>query len=138
MRQSRMTSEGLLFQPNTSGKSYLCIKYHRDGSSGKSQWQIREIEEHSIFCWADEGNWCDVRGHYWGTHDKGRTELGVKGERICIFPCPSNPTDVWHGYPISHSLGGSMTKDLIDVVQRFIDAQVIDKTLGRNIQRGKI
>lgn len=99
---------------------------------------MAEINEYGVFCDADRSDWFDASGHYWGFHDGGKTELGTQGERICKFPCPSNVTDTWHGYPLSHSLSGTVPRDLIAAVQSFIDDQLIDKSLGRNIQRGKL
>src|SRR5579871_184544 len=121
-----MTQSGLLFEPNTNGKSYLSINYHRDGTADKSQWRITRELEHAIFCESDENDWNDNDGHYWGHHDSGHTELGTKGERICHFPLPTNLTDAWHGYPVSLNSeplkrSQDRTRKFIRVVQMFED-----------------
>src|SRR5260370_7731243 len=84
---------GLLFGPTKSGKQYLSVYYHRQASrlQEKCIWCIPPAQEYDIFCEADDKNWLDEDGHYWGVHDQGNTPLGTRTKRICKFPFTPNP-----------------------------------------------
>jgi hypothetical protein len=127
---------GILFGPTNSGKFYLSTYRHRGSGSRihKSKWKIAPALECCIFRSADDADWNCSRGHYWGVHDGGTTELGEQGERLCKFPCTSNNHDPWHGYPVLSQ--DDAPPD--DLVETWIAQGVISKVIGRKIQKGRI
>ncbi len=139
--QGVATTSGIQFGPNRSGKAYISLFIHRGNKRrDKSKWSpaIAALVEYSIFCSADEGNWRDSLGHYWGVRDNGRTVLGCSGELLSKFPRTQNDHDPWHGYPVSPMEGGDKDAPPDEFVERWIGLGVISKTLGRRIERRKV
>jgi hypothetical protein len=133
------TSDGIIYTNEKSNKKYISLFYHRGSGDKryKSIWCVSHDIEFAIFCDADNGNWQDVDGHYWGILDRGNTVLGTENERLCKFPRNENPTVPWHGFPVSPQKGEKNTPSP-DFVQKWIDNKIIDKKIGRDIQRRKI
>lgn|SRR5262249_8857975 len=136
---STATPSGILFGPNGSGKMYMSLYAHRGSNPRKHQWlsAISPKMEFDIFCIADCSDWRDTTGNYWGIHDQGRTVLGTRSEKLCKFPCTSNSTDPWHGYPVSPSEEGDKDAPPDDFVEKWISTSVVSKVFGRRIQRRK-
>jgi hypothetical protein len=128
--------DGVLYGPTKSGKTYVSLYYHRqvNRSQDKCIWCILSAEEYALFDEADDKNWQDVNGHYWGLHDLGNTPLGTQDERICKFPRTSNLQDAWHGYPVARSKDTPSD----DFINHWIENGIISKKVGRAIQRGKL
>ncbi|MGB8348625.1 MAG: hypothetical protein WCD86_27340 [Ktedonobacteraceae bacterium] len=133
------TKDGIIYTNTKSSKMYISLFYHRGSGDEKykSFWCIPPDIEFAIFCDADDGDWRDVNGHYWGIYDEGRAILGINNGRVCKFPSNGNLSVPWHGFPVSPQKGENNTPP-IDFVQRWIDDKIIDKRIGRNIQRRKI
>jgi len=142
MPANRATPAGLEYGPTANGKMYLSVFKHRgDGSRRyKSIWSadILPDAEYGIFCSADEHDWNDESGNYWGVLDQGRAILGERGERISKFPCTSNDHDPWHGYPVSPKENGESDAPPDLLVEKWISDDVVTKELGRKIQKLKI
>src|SRR5262245_27703375 len=132
--------DGIHFGPNGSGKLYLSMFAHRGAIPRKSQWlpSVSPPDEYGVFCTADEHDWCDEARNYWGLLDDQATPLGTRGERLAKFPTNAVRTAPWHGYPVSPGSGrqgDAPTDALVDV---WIDAGSVTKTIGRKIQRRRI
>lgn len=140
MDSGTATPSGISFGPNRSGKTYLSLYIHRGTRAQKHQWSVNvsPSREYDIFCSADEGNWKDTQGHYWGVYAGGQTVLGSRGERLCKFPRTSNIEDPWHGYPVSPMEEGDKDAPPDDFVENWIATRIVSKTFGRRIQRRKI
>lgn len=122
-----------------SNKRYISFNYHRsitDIKGKKSIWKssISKQLEFEIFCEADDNNWQDQKGHYFGLRDQGCTPLGNNDERICKFPITSNSSDPWHGYPV----GRSNETPPDSFINKWIKDKIITRTIGKSIQRGKL
>lgn len=130
------------FGPNKTGKFYISIFYHRGTNRlvFKNKWHpdISPFTEYEIFCFADDGNWFDARGHYWGVRERGEAILGCSGERLCKFPKTSNVIDPWHGFPVSPMEDGDDYRPSDDIVEAWIATGIVSKTFGRRIQRRKV
>ena len=131
-----VTESGILFGPNASGRTYLSVFTHRGSRPQKNRWSpdVPPPMEYRIFCAADRGNWQCYRGHYWGLHDGGKTVLGYCGERLCKFPCPSNDSDPWHGYPVSPMADGDRDTPPDELVEHWIQTRVITRLLQRPVR----
>lgn len=139
------TPSGMFYGPTaTRRKSYLCSSHHRGARRGrdKHEWDRGNVPpavEYQLFCTSDSNDWFDSNGYYWGFgHREGRMILGTQKERLCMFQPPVNLTDPWHGYPVSPLLNGDDDAPPDDFVQGWIDNNVISRTFGRRIQRGKV
>lgn len=130
---------GILFGPNASGKSYLSWFEHRGGDRRKSQWatDVAPVEEYRIFCAADDGDWVDASGSYWGVRDAAGRSLGTRGERVSKFPRNDTSPVPWHGYPVAPSSGRPYSSPPDDLVHLWIGLGVVTRTFGRKIQRRK-
>lgn len=103
----RQVPEGTLFLRDKC-KHYLSYNKHRPLSSSKSsingyppsRWKLSRDDEYGVFLNADNYNWNDPDGHYWGILMYFAI-LGTRGEKIAFFRKPINSADPWHGYPIS-------------------------------------
>lgn len=136
------TADGISFGPTTNGTHYISLYYHRHTSGGrpdKNYWHYAFLPpaEYSLFSDSEDGEWSDGAGHFWGVRDQGKLELGLRGERLAKFPCPSNNSDPRHGYPVSPQLRATDTPP-DDVIQKWIDDNVIGRTFGARIRRRKI
>jgi len=133
---------GLLFPANGSGKQYISLYAHRGNGDRrhKNKWARPFVPsmEHSVFCRADESNWQDNKGHYWGIHENGTVEIGDRGEIIAKFPANANPGDPWHGYPVEPQEGRNNDCPPDDLVLEWIDSQVVSDTLGFRIIRRRL
>lgn len=132
----RVTSDGIVFGPTASGKTYLSWFAHRGAIRGKSQWldDLKPPEEFAIFCCSESSNWNDGTGNYWGMRDERGTPLGTRGERLAKFPSNSVDAAPWHGYPVLTSgANGGAPPDAL--VARWIDQGSITRTFGLKIQR---
>jgi hypothetical protein len=142
MPANQATIAGLEYGPTVNGKMYLSVHHHRGSGSvqHKNVWAIdisRDLE-YEIFCSSDDNDWHDTKSNYWGVLDQGQTILGGRGERICKFPCTTNDTDFWHGYPVSPKDKGigDTPPDLL--IEKWIEQAIIKKEFGRKIQKLKI
>jgi hypothetical protein len=131
---------GILFGPNDHGKTYLSIFLHRGIRPNKNKWSsnITPPIEYSIFCPSDYANYNDNSGHYWGFLNRGDLRIGLRGERLCKFPLPSNIIDPWHGYPVSPMNDGDYNAPPDYLVQRWPQTGDISRTFARRIQKRKI
>lgn len=129
------TPDGLLFRPSPNGKIYVSLYYHRGAGSPvkKSCWakSCPPLNEFQIFCQADKFDWCTPDGNYWGMHEKGRTVLGTRGERLCKFPMNTNQTLPWHGFPVN--TGETKIND--ELVEKWKENGEIPRDLARKIRR---
>lgn len=107
------TADGIEFGPNSRDKRYVSLYRHRGSGSfvHKSCWlaSVKPPEEYGIFCTADEADWVDTSGSYWGFKGSNAAALGTLGQRLAKFPRVSNEADPWHGYPtdlLGSELGG--------------------------------
>ena len=135
------TSSGIRFGPNSSGKFYLCLYYHRGNNRPeKNKWhpEIKPQLEYQIFCNTDRENWYDRIGHGWGMHNQGDTIIGFQGERLCKFPRTSNESDPRHGFPVSPMENGDDDTPSDEFIEHWILMGAISKTFGRRIQRRKV
>ncbi len=105
MVSSVILPDGELYCCTKSNKQYISLNYHRSytGRKGKSFWKssISRKLEFEIFYEADDKNWQDYRGNYWGVLNNGLTIIGRDEERLCKFPHNPNPNVPWHGFPVS-------------------------------------
>jgi hypothetical protein len=144
MSAGTVTSAGIRFGPNASGKLYISLFIHRQtfATLDKSMWHnsVSPQDEYGIFCTADAHNWHDAQGDFWGLlQERGSIiVIGVAGERICKFPLNANERDPWHGYPVSPKLRGDDDSPPDAVVERWIDSGVVTRTFGRRVQRRKV
>jgi hypothetical protein len=138
MPANKTTSDGNEYGPTAKGKMYLSINKHRGCGSlqHKSTWAILPDLEYEIFCSSDDNFWHDEKNNYWGVSNQGQTLLGKEGERICKFPCPTNDSDFWHGYPTFSYRKGDAPPD--SLVQAWIEQNIVRKETGRKIQKLKI
>jgi hypothetical protein len=140
------TVAGLLYGPRAgSGKRYLCSNHHRGARRGgghKHEWHpvnVPPFVEYRLFCRADDKDWFDSDGHYWGFGNyQGKMILGTNKERLCKFPLPSNATDAWHGYPVSPMQEGDKDAPPDEFIEEWIAKNFISKVFGRRIQRRKV
>lgn len=135
-----VTSSGIEFGPNASGKFYIALNAHRGSRPDKSRWLplIRPVQEYKIFCIADSNDWRCSRGHYWGIASGGSTVLGFHGERLSKFPRNTNTASPWHGYPVSPRVGGDRDSPEDILVEKWIEDGTVAKSFGRRVQRRKI
>ena len=96
--KTRDIGQGIIYEYNP---------VHRNGTPGKSQWRITEIEESDSFICACDHLWVlDKVG--WGFHFKeGKVQyLGVaQDHRTLVFIAKfvnDKPHNTWHGYPADH------------------------------------
>ena len=97
---------GLEFGPTpVNQRMYHSLYRHRGHGSPlhKTVWatSITPPMEYAIFCESDTNDWRTVDGDYWSLYDGGNTEIGADGERLCRFQKTTNPSDPWHGFPVS-------------------------------------
>lgn len=132
---------GITFGPNNSGKLYLSDYRHRGNGDSrfKSFWltTVPAWMEFEIFCDSDDKQLADEDGNLFGCLNDGESEVGTEGEVLCKFWDPRNATNPWHGHPVSPSLRTADELE-IDLVQQWIDKQLISRTFGRNIQKAKV
>jgi|GEM_PF-1494571 len=141
MPPNKINSDGYEYGPTKKGKIYLSLYKHRgSGNHHKNVWEssITPDIEYSIFYFADENDWYDESRDYWGVLDQGKKILGMKGERISKFPCTSNESDPWHGYPASPSNENKIDKSDCPsdvLIEKWIETSVVTKEFGRKIQK---
>lgn len=133
MRTGLATPSGIQFGPTSSGKMYLCARWHRGAGSPahKTSWIIPEAEEYAVFCCADDQVWRDKPGNYWGI--KNGEALGENDERVAKFPVPQNSHDPWHGYPVSTG----KDKPPIKLINLWRDQSRITRALAKRMKQGK-
>ena len=143
MPPNKTTSAGHEYGPTVNGKMYLSLSYHRGKGSkaDKHTWCIPPDTEYGIFHNSDKHNLHDGNRNYWGVLETGKATLGTNGERLSIFPCTSNDQDPWHGYPVSpleERKRNPLPPDFDLLVEKWIKEKVIDKAVGRKIQKLKL
>ncbi len=143
MPANQSTSAGLEYGPTVTGKMYLSKYKHRGNGSlqHKNMWCIPPDTEYDIFYNSDKHNLRDANHNYWGVLQTGKATLGTNGERLSKFPCTSNIPDPWHGYPVSpleERKRNALPPDFDLLVEQWIKDKVIDKAVGRKIQKEKI
>jgi len=134
---------GLLFGPRAlGGKSYISLYQHRGNGSlqHKNMWlrAFGPLDEHGLFCLADERAWQDAAGHYWAVHNGGATIVGERGEILSKFPANGNANVPWHGYPVSPANDGAGSFPPDDFVEGWRESNVVTKTVARRIQKRKV
>ena len=98
---------GGVFPPNAKGHSYMPMPYHASHTHGtrggkKNLWSIPLNGEYYVFNYGDLRDWIDTVANGIVSFLDGCNEvIGKGGEKLAFFPTPTNPTDPWHGYPIS-------------------------------------
>ncbi|MGO7544403.1 hypothetical protein AB9E34_01410 [Rhizobium leguminosarum] len=133
-----METDGFLFGPNKTGKTYKSLNYHRNAPKpGKSRWQDDFTRDHEfdLFCACDENRWLCVDGNYWGTLN-GKVIVGTAEERFSFCPSNANPLVPWHGYPIS-----SCSRDYKipeQIIEMWLKAEIIDGITAKRIRSAKI
>lgn len=133
-----METDGFLFGPNDSGKTYKSLNYHRNAPKpGKSRWSetVSRDEEYDLFCVCDKENWSCVDGHYWGTLN-GIFALGTADERFSFFPSNANPLVPWHGYPIKGSSRDYRVPE--PIIEMWLKAGMINGIIAKRIRSAKI
>lgn len=132
-------SDGLLFGPTASGKTYLSMYDHRGRNHEKSCWSqnVPPPAEYSIFEQADDDEYSDINGHYWGILDALGSVLGTRGERLAKFPFNAITAMPWHGYPVSPASGRASEIPPDELVENLIEAGAVSRTFGRKLQRRK-
>ena len=131
---------GISFGPTSSGKHYISLHRHRGSGTTKhkSTW-IRSFppkSEFGLFCSADDGNWKDGTGNYWGA-EPGAPVLGVDGERLAKFPMVTNRTDPWHGFPFT-LIGTPRAGPSDETVDAWVAATVITEVVASKIRRRRV
>lgn len=133
-----METDGFLFGPNVSGKTYKSLNYHRNAPKpGKSLWNsdFTRENEFDLFCMCDETNWRCTNGNYWGTLN-GKYILGTTEERFSFCPSNANPLVPWHGYPIRGSSRDYRVPD--EIIEMWLVAEIIDGITAKRIRSAKI
>lgn len=141
MPANKTTSDGYEYGPTVNGKMYLSKYKHRGKGDRKHKhmWCIPPDDEYHIFYASDKRDMYDSNQDYWGVMQGGKI-IGEKGERISKFPCTSNETDPWHGYPISpveERPRGSLPPEFDDLIANWIKSEIIDKGFGKKILKEK-
>ncbi len=126
------------YGPTANVKFYLAVPYHNRNASPnpmKSRWCLAEDQQYEVFRIADEGNvFCQVNKALIGLLCDCTVILGINSERLSKFPCPTNSTDPWHGFPIR-----SNEIDLDEgLLERLESAGIISIKTRLRIVRGKI
>jgi hypothetical protein len=138
----KATQDGIEFGPTANNKLYLSLFYHRGnpGNSNKSIWtdEIKPYDEYLIFVKADDEEWFDDSGHYWGMRDGGIVVLGKHGERLCKFPHNRKQTVPWHGYPVSPLERGEDDSPPDELADKWLELGAISRVIHRRILRRKI
>lgn len=133
-----METDGFLYGPNKSGKTYKSLNYHRNTPKpNKSRWldTFSRDEEFDLFCGCDAQNWVCASGNYWGTIN-GKRLLGTQEERFSFCPSNSNSLVPWHGYPIKSASRDYRVPD--QIVDLWLNAKVIDGITAKRIRSAKI
>jgi hypothetical protein len=75
MSSGKAREDGILYGPIKSGKTYVSLYYHRQINrlQNKCIWCISSDEEYRTLEEADDKNWQDGNGHYWGVCNQGET-----------------------------------------------------------------
>ena len=141
MSTGTTTTDGIVFGPTAAGTQYISLNYHRGGRRpDKNFWSpaFPPQDEFALFETAEAAPaWEDAQQHLWGVSDQGETELGLRGERVAKFPCPQNPTDQWHGYPVSPKERDT-DRPPDEVIDLWIELGAITRVWARRIQRRKV
>ena len=133
------TSNGLLFDPNASGKEYLSAYNHRGTRNrNKTIWDAAFVPqaEFDLFNLGDASGWFSPTGEMWCVHNGGLTKLGHMGERLSFCPKPDSPGVPWHGYPVSSA---SVDYELPEAILKLWESSgVVSKITSRKIRGGKL
>ena len=120
---------------------YLSLGYHHCTSAipPKRCWSLKRDDEFAVFCWADGSQASDETGNLWGflLREGELHVLGTEGERIAKFPCPSNATDPWHGYPV-HPNDDPARRPPPTFVDRMYHENLLTKVQKKRIQDSRI
>jgi len=129
------------FGPTSSGKRYLSLGYHRCNRAvpPKRCWSISRDLEFGVFCWADGFDVSDADGDMWGFFlREGELEvLGTDRERIAKFPCPTNETEHWHGYPV-HAADRPERRPSPVFIENLYRRSLLSKVQKKRIQESRI
>lgn len=132
------TQAGIEFGPTPNGKTYISLYAHRGANPVKSAWAIPPEDEFAMFSAADAGDWFDADGHYWSLQNRGTSVVGAKGEHLARHPRTQNPSDPWHGYPVSPRRNGAVDAPPDALVERWLVEDVVDRTFARRVQRRRL
>lgn len=126
------------YGPTANGKFYLAVPYHNRNASlnpMKSRWCLDEDQQYEVFRVAEEADvFYQVNKALIGLLCDCTVILGMNSERLSKFPCPTNSTDAWHGFPI-RSNEIDLDEGLLD---RLVSAGIISRITRSRIVRGKI
>jgi hypothetical protein len=132
---------GIKFGPTLNGKMYISLYAHRGARKGKSIWHIdiSPMQEYRLFETSDKNGWADTRGHYWSfASADGSVPTGTEGQRLAKHPGVTNPSDPWHGYPVSPSQTGDADAPTDNLVSIWLESRVITRTFARRIRDRRV
>ncbi len=127
--------------PCQNGYCYTSVSYHRDGSSGKSQWIITIEEECNCFINAVTHHWIIKNSIGWGVKMDSTITLEIVGRNIngesLKFAKFIGDRNNWHGYPADYR---RKTEDipLISILLKWQKLGFIKKHHISKIRSGKI
>ena len=119
---------------------YIAVSYHRNGTSGKSQWTISVPDEISVFTWG-MSNKFKIDNKCWGLflNDKKTEVVGLltnnEESRIARFVCGTSDS-TWHGYPADYkrAIGDIPTDEILRI---WVSKSYISKSKMLKIQQQK-
>ena len=136
------TPAGVRVGPTTRGSFYLARNDHQHyATPQRNRWnrQYRPPAQFVVLDDAERYSWMDSSQNLWGV-SPGLPVLGTQDERIAKFPARSNPSDHWHGYPVSALDPGREFSHRPDpeIVSKWHSKGYIDERQRARIKRGKI
>lgn len=123
----------------SSTQSYQCNPMHRNGTDGKSQWDISYKDEILSFADAITKGW-HADGYAWSVFPPhsptyvGRDRDHTTPVFIARFEATSTPP-VWHGYPVNHKK--SKQRPPVEITRAWLDDNVFSPAKIRKIARGE-
>lgn len=124
------------FGPTDKNHYYMPVTYHNSTAARnrhKSKWCIKQNQQYEVFRIADEGSWkSSTNNGLFSIMEQGNYIVGFDDEVLSFFPCPANPSDFWHGFPVK-SQSKRPDSDLLD---RWFNEGVIDYSARIRIERG--
>lgn len=123
------------------GVTYCIVPYHRDGTPGKSQWEINNHQERDVFTEVHRRNWIQ-QNKGWGLHLVGGvvSYLGrTRDHRRLVFIAKfvdEDHTQTWHGYPADHQSSASDIP-VPAILKQWMDANLLRRAVLRKIAKGQ-
>lgn len=97
------TASGVRVGPTSAGNHYLARNDHQHfAHPARNRWSegCLPLAQFELLEEAESNDWSDSKSHLWAV-GRDFLEIGAEGERIAKFPRRQNPSDDWHGYPVS-------------------------------------